>query len=147
MWPEVFCLYPWAPQKLGPTPSPAFPLAGERGGGEVAVPERALECGTCESASDWVTTQTLELGAPEGENRALQTPQALPGSFLRAVMPEGHRAQAGTWERDESQALVSVACPYHPLSVCPSLLHLPAASPPPALLLASRAYPAGLRGG
>lgn len=45
--------------------------------------QTALECGTCESASDCVTTQTLELGEPRGW---LQTPTPAP-RFSRSPRP------------------------------------------------------------
>lgn len=99
MWPEVFCLYPSAPQKLGPISSPAFPLAGERGG-QGSCPQKALDCSTCESASDRSPLRHRGWGHWRGKSQALQTPQALLGSCLQAVLPKGHRAQAGTWERD-----------------------------------------------
>lgn len=56
--------------------------------------QRALECGTCESASDCVTTQTLELAEPRGwpqtpppRPQVLQVPQALPQdlAFLKST--------------------------------------------------------------
>lgn len=114
--------------------------------------DRALEHGTCESASDGATTLILVLKEPVPQ--LSRTPWPCQDLVCWSVTPEEHGAQAGTWERDESQASLGVACPCCPLPSPPSRnvlplpppVHLLAHCPPPALLLASTASPAGSQG-
>ena len=120
MWPGVSCLSPWAPQKSGPTCSSA---AGQ-GRGEVRwlPPERALECAIC---IGWATAQTLELGeSKEKDPDSLSSRRLCQDLVCWAVIPKGHGAQAGAWERGVSTK-PCVACLYSPC------LSLPVIKPPP----------------
>lgn len=81
----------------------------------------------------WATTSTLELAEPKGWDLELgshpglsTTPRPCPDLARWAVIPEGHRAQAGTWDRDESQAWVwPVFAAHSPPLPLVSPVHLP----------------------
>lgn len=118
----VSCLSLWAPQKSGS----ACSSAAGRGWGKVRwlPPERALECAIC---IGWATAQTLEPGeSKERDPDSLSSRRLCQDLVCWAVIPEGHGAQAGAWERDLS-AQPRVACLFSPY------LSLPVIKPPPLL--------------
>lgn len=107
----------------------------------VGESKRTLECAIC---IGWATAQTLELGeSKERDPDSLSSHRLCQDLVCWAVIPEGHGAQAGAWERDVS-AQPCVAClfsPYLSLSVIkppPLLTYLPASlssCPPQSILL------------
>lgn len=65
----------------------------------------------------WATAQTLELGESKEKDQAPSPPAGSCQDLVCwAVIPKGHGAQAGAWERREHQALCGLSLLSMPVS-------------------------------